>query len=147
MLVESVGVKHEKKSAMLQAMAVKAVRDRRGNVKQLSPSKPVPHMVEVAGEMVIAMPEDHPKVQVEVQVDMATYKDYGLGFKLGRRFRSRKGDNLQIQMLCDTGAHVDCVSRAMMKELGLVEDELLKPKVVVGQWTLELVRSQVTVPE
>ena len=132
-LVESVEVKHEKKYAELQAVNVKAVRDRKGNVKQLLPCNPIPHMVEVAGKMVIAMPEDHPKVQVEMQVDMATYENYGLEVKLGRR--TRKGCKVaprKIQMMCDTGAQVDCVSRAKMKELGLVEDELLKPEVVVG---------------
>ena len=56
----------------------KGCKNKKSGVHSLSTQKPVPHMREIGGEMVIAMPEDHPKVQMEVQVDAKTYEDNGL---------------------------------------------------------------------
>ena len=48
---------------------------------------------------------------------------------------TKKGKLLQIprvELLCDTGAQVDCVNRKQLKALGLVESQLLRPEVVIG---------------
>ena len=38
----------------------------------------------------------------------------------------------RVELLCDTGAQVDCLNRKKLHALGLVEDQLLSPEVVVG---------------
>ena len=48
---------------------------------------------------------------------------------------TRGGKVLQVpkvSLLCDTGAQVDCVSRAQLRGLGLIESQLLQPAVTVG---------------
>ena len=48
---------------------------------------------------------------------------------------TKKGKILQIpkvELLCDTGAQVDCMNRRQLKALGLVESQLLRPEVVIG---------------
>ena len=58
-----------------------------------------------------------------------------MAVKLSKRCMTQKDKILQIpkvSLLCDTGAQVDCVSRAQMRGLGLVENQLLQPAVTVG---------------
>ena len=132
----SVEVKHEKGS-WSEAGLNTVVMKEGGKVleQKLSRHKPVPHMREVAGKMVVAMPEEHPQVNVDVQVDLAEYKEQGLVIDLCRTFRKKNGSNLpppRVAMLCDTGAQVDCVGVATMKKLGLTENMLLRPGVSLG---------------
>merc|ERR1711954_183009 len=59
----------------------------------------------------------------------------GLLLQMGRSSMTKKGKLVQIprvELLCDTGAQVDCVNRKQLKALGLVESQLLKPEVVIG---------------
>ena len=56
-MTESVELKHVKKHKMkLQAVDVKAVKDEKCRKFALSRDQPIPHMREIQGEMVIAMP-------------------------------------------------------------------------------------------
>ena len=135
--VDRLDVKLLKKpiESKMQALRVKAKTKEMSGVHSLSAQKPVPHMREIDGEMVIAMPEDHPKVRVEVQVDAKTYEDNDLEAVLQRRvskWTHKKQEQPRIKMLADTGAQVDCVSRAKFRELGLGEDQLLEPAVTLG---------------
>merc|ERR1711954_344359 len=59
----------------------------------------------------------------------------GLLLQMGRSSMTKTEKLLQIpkvELLCDTGAQVDCVNRKQLKALGLVESQLLRPEVVVG---------------
>ena len=38
----------------------------------------------------------------------------------------------KVELLCDTGAQVDCLNRKKLHALGLGENQLLSPEVVVG---------------
>merc|ERR1711895_210314 len=52
-----------------------------------------------------------------------------------RTSMTKKGTITQIpcvELLCDTGAQVDCLNRRKLHALGLVEDQLLSPEVMVG---------------
>ena len=85
--------------------------------QKLSRHNPVPHIREVEGKLLLAIPKEHPQVHVDILVD------------------EWNGSSLPppvVAMLCDTGAQVDCVSVATMKKLGLTEDLLLRPRVSQG---------------
>ena len=96
-------------------------------------NKPIPHMMDVEGTMVEAMPRAHPTLMVELKVDVDTYEKLGIPLMLGRSHMSKKNKKLlqtpRLKLLCDTGAQVDCVSRKKLKLLGLGEDQLRKPQV------------------
>ena len=112
-----------------------AVQDRTGQSVRLSVTKPIPHMLEEEGRMVVAMPRAHPGVRVQVEVNKDMYKKTGLPLRMGKTSMTKKGKLLQtpkVQLLCDTGAQVDCLNRRKLHALGLVEDQLLSPEVVVG---------------
>ena len=65
--------------------------DSRGNKHKLSPNDLVPHMVETDGEFKVVKPESQPRIDIEIQVDIAAYKQFGLECKLGKQFTDRKG--------------------------------------------------------
>ena len=114
---------------------VGAVQDRMGQPVRLSVTKPIPHMLEEEGRMVVAMPRAHPGVRVQVEINTDMYKRTGLPLRMGKTSMTKKGKLLQIpkvQLLCDTGAQVDCLNKRKLHALGLVEDQLLSPEVVVG---------------
>ena len=134
--VEKVVVQHEKDTkSQVGVKAVAAIRDIHGKVVKLSVSKPIPHMMEVQGKLVVAMPRAHPGVRVQVEVDVSMYKECGLQLKMGKSSMTKEGKLLQVpkvELLCDTGAQVDCVSRRKLRSLGLVESQLLQPAVSIG---------------
>ena len=106
-----------------------------GQQVRLSVDRPIPHMLEEQGKMVVAMPKAHPQVRVQVEVNKDMYVMTGLPLKMCRTSMTRKGKVLQIprvELLCDTGAQVDCLNRKKLQALGLVENQLLSPEVVVG---------------
>ena len=85
--------------------------------------------------MVVAMPRAHPGIRVQVEVNKDMYEKTGLPLRMGKTSMTRKGKLLQIpkvELLCDTGAQVDCINRKKLHALGLVENQLLSPEVVVG---------------
>ena len=63
--------------------AVGAVRDRKGKPVKLSVTKPIPHMLEEKGRMVVAMPRAHPGVRVQVKVNKDMYDKTGLPLRTG----------------------------------------------------------------
>ena len=58
--------------------------------------KPVPHMRDINGKRVIAMPEEHLKVWVEVQGDVMTYIERGLEVVLQRGLMRKSDRELEI---------------------------------------------------
>ena len=97
-------------------------------------NKPIPHMMDVGGTLVEGMPRAHPTMRVQLKVDVGTYKKLGIPLMLGRSFMSKKGRLFQtpkLELLCDTGAQVDCISRRNLRLLGLGEDQLRKPQVTL----------------
>ena len=89
-------------------------------------------MMDVGGTLVEGMPRAHPTLRVQLRVDVEKYKTMGISLKLGRSHMSKKGRLFQtpkLDLLCDTGAQVDCISRRKLKMLGLGEDQLRKPQV------------------
>ena len=91
-----------------------SLMDSRGKKHKLSPNDMVPHMVDTNGELEIAKPEPQPRIDIEVQVDIAAYKHFGLECKLGKQFTDRKGRLLEppkMSMVTDTGAQVDCLNK------------------------------------
>ena len=134
--VEVVKVQHEKSGkTQVGVQSVGIVVDDKGQVVKLSPGQLIPHMQEEDGRMTVTMPKDHPRIRVQVQVNKDMYEKMGLPLKMGRTFMSQKGRLLQIpkvELLCDTGAQVDCMNRKQLRALGLMESQLLKPEVVVG---------------
>ena len=63
------------------------------------------------------------------------YEKTGLPLRMGRTSMTRKGKILQVpkvELLCDTGAQVDCINRKNLCALGLVENQLLSPEVAIG---------------
>ena len=69
-----------------------------------------------------------------MKVNVEMYKRTGLPLRMGRTSMTRKGKMLQIPMielLCDTGAQVDCISRKKLRAHGLKEDQLLSPAVAI----------------
>ena len=75
----------------LPTLQVVSLMDSRGRKHKLSPDDLVPHMVDTNGELVVAKPEPQPRIDIEVQVDIAAYKQFGLEYKLGKQFTDRKG--------------------------------------------------------
>ena len=129
-------VQHETKGGkQVGVKTVRAVKDLKGKPVRLSVTWPIPHMLEVNGKMVVAMPKAHPGIRVQVEVNKNMYEKTGLPLKMGKTSMTRKGKLLQIpkiELLCDTGAQVDCINRKKLHALGLVENQLLSPEVVVG---------------
>ena len=134
--IENVKVQYEQEDrSQVGVKSVGVEVDSKGQIVRLSPGRPVPHMQEEDGQMKVTMPKDHPKVRVQVQVNTEMYEKTGLPLEMGRSFMTKKGKLLQIpnvDLLCDTGAQVDCMNRKQLKALGLVESQLLRPEVVVG---------------
>ena len=88
---------------------------------KLSPLEPVPHMLEEDGDMVVEMPRAHPGLKVLVEVNTGMYEKTGLLLRMGRTSMTRKGKILQVpkvELLCDTGAQVDCINRRTCVPLG-----------------------------
>ena len=127
-----------KKTAGRPEVGVKtvgSVLDNKGRPGMLSVTKPVPHMLEVEGRRVVAMPRAHPGIRVQVEVNKAMYEKTGLPLRMGKSSMTKKGKLLQIpkvELLCDTGAQVDCINRGKLSSLGLVESQLLSPEVALG---------------
>ena len=72
---------------------------------------------------------------MQLEVDVEAYRQFGLEARLSKKCMTKDGKVLQVpkvSLLCDTGAQVDCISRAQMRNLGLVEGQLLQPAVTVG---------------
>ena len=134
--VEKLVVKHETPGDKnVEIKSVKMVLNSGGKPVLLSSDKPIPHMLEVEGQMVVAMPRAHPGVRVQVEVNKDMYEMTGLPLRMGRSSMTKSGKILQIpkvELLCDTGAQVDCPNKRKLRALGLVEDQLLTPEVVVG---------------
>ena len=125
-------VQFETELSTLQAVSLV---DSRGNKYKLSPNDLVPHMVDTDGEFRIVKPESQPRIDIEIQVDIAAYKQFGLQCKLGKQFMDRKGRLLEppkMSMVTDTGAQVDCLSKEKLKCLGLKESSLLKTELSLG---------------
>ena len=134
--MEKLVVQHEMRcDTKAEVKTVKTVLDFGGKPVRLSVNKPIPHMLEEGGRMVVAMPRAHPGVRVQVEVNKDMYDRTGLQLRMGKSSMTRKGKLLQIpkvELLCDTGAQVDCLNRKKLHALGLVENQLLSPEVVVG---------------
>ena len=64
------------------------VRDEKGKLHKLSPNHPIPHILEINGKYQIAKPAEQPKLQVEVQVDITTYREFGMADTLQKKFSS-----------------------------------------------------------
>ena len=112
-----------------------SIMDSRGKKYKLSPKDKIPHMVDNNGELEIATPEPQPRIDVEIQVDTAAYKQFGLECKLGKQFTDRKGRLLEppkTSIVTDTGAQVDCLNKSKLKSLGLNELSLLKTELTLG---------------
>ena len=118
MKVENVKVQYEKEDrGQVGVRSVGVVVDSKGQTVRLSPKRPVPHMEEEDGQMRVTMPKAHPKVRVQVQVNKDMYEKTGLLLQMGRSSMTKKGKLLQIprvELLCDTGAQVDCVNRKQL---------------------------------
>ena len=129
-------VEAEKKTqTQIGVKKVGMVVNTKGRPIKLSVSRPIPHMQEENGKMIIAMPKAHPRVRVRIEVNTEMYKQTGLQLKMRRSSMTKQGKLLQVpkvEVLCDTGAQVDCMSRKQLRLLGLLESQLLKPEVVVG---------------
>ena len=133
--VEKVLVQCEKSNNRTGVKSVGATPHAEEKSVSLSPSQPVPHMLEENGHMVVKMPRSHPGLKVQVRVNVEMYKKTGLPLRMGRTSMTKKGKILQIptiELLCDTGAQVDCISRKKLCALGLKEDQLLSPAVAIG---------------
>merc|ERR1712030_188752 len=65
--------------------------DSQGNKHVLSSKDKIPHMVDNNGELQIASPEPQPRIDVEIQVDVAAYKQFGMECKLGKQFTDHRG--------------------------------------------------------
>ena len=77
-------------------------------------------MVDNNGELEIATPEPQPRIDVQIQVDTAAYKQFWLECKLGKQFTDRKGRLLEppkTSIVMDTGAQVDCLNKSKLKSL------------------------------
>ena len=92
-----------------------ALVDSQGKKHVLSSKDKIPHMVDNNGELEIATPEPQPRIDVEIQVDTAAYKQFGLECKLGKQFTDRRGRLLEppkTSIVTDTGAQVDCLNKS-----------------------------------
>ena len=64
--VEKLMVQHETRvRKQVGVKTVRAVQNSEGKPVRLSVTKPIPHMLEVDGRMVIAMPRAHPGIRVQ----------------------------------------------------------------------------------
>ena len=102
----------------VEIKTVKMVLDSGGKPVRLSVNKPIPHMLEEKGEMVVAMPRAHPGVRVQVEVNKPMYDMTGLPMRMGKTSMTRRGKLLQIpkvELLCDTVAQVDCLNRKKLR--------------------------------
>ena len=120
--VDRIDGQNEKKTRDMQLMTVGAVRGGSGTVIKLSSTRPVPHMMDVEGKFVVGMPRSHPALKVQIAIDVQAYKELGLNLRLSKSFMTRQGKLLQVprvELLCDTGAQVDCVGVKRLKSLGL----------------------------
>ena len=101
-------VQHETKGGkQVGVKTIRAVKDAKGKPVRLSVTRPIPHMLEVDGRMVVAMPRAHPGIRVQVEVNKNMYEKTGLPLRMGKTSMTRKGKLLQIpkvELLCDTGA-------------------------------------------
>ena len=133
--VDKVDGQNEMEARNMRLMTVGAVKDSSGKIVELSDTKPVPHMMDVDGKFVVGMPRSHPALRVQVAIDVQAYKELGLSLRLNKSFMTKQGKLLQVprvDLLCDTGAQVDCVGVKRLRSLGLAEGQLLKPEVGVG---------------
>ena len=131
-MLEQYEMKHKSLTVMNE---VTVLKDSKGKVVKLSASRPIPHMIDVDGKFIVAEPRAHPKLKVQVVVDSEVYKELGLFMRLRRSCMTNRGKVLQIpkmELLCDTGAQVDCMNVGRLSSLGLVKSELLQPEVTVG---------------
>merc|ERR1712030_125632 len=106
--------------------------DSQGNKHVLSPNDKIPHMVDNNGELEIATPEPQPRIDVEIQIDIAAYKQFGMECKLGKQFTDRGGrlaEPPKTSIVTDTGAQVDCLNKNKLKSLGLNESSLLQTEL------------------
>ena len=97
-------------------------------------SKLIPHMIDVGGKLVEAQPPKHPTLKIRMKLDVQTYKDLKIPLQLRKSLMSRSGKVVQtphVELLCDTGAQVDSIGRKKLKLLGLEEDQLLRPQVLL----------------
>merc|ERR1711888_247388 len=103
--------------------------DSQGNKHVPSFGDKIPHMVDNNGELEIATPEPQPRIDVEIQVDIAAYKQFGMECKLGNQITDRRGrlfEPPKTSTVTDTGAQVDCLNKSKLKYLGLNESSLLQ---------------------
>ena len=119
----------QKNGVKVTGVQMDVLCDGKGKLHKLSPNSPIPHMVEGNGKYQIAKPAEQPKLQVEVQVDIKTYREFGMADKLQKKFTNRQGKFVKppkAVFTADTGAQVDCVARNQLKRLGLSEKDLLE---------------------
>merc|ERR1712208_59245 len=112
-----------------------SLMDSQGNKHILSPNDKIPHMVDNNGELEIATPEPQPRIDVEIQVDIAAYKQFGMECKLGKQFTDHRGrlfEPPKTSIVTDTGAQVDCLNKNKLKYLGLNESSLLETELSLG---------------
>ena len=64
---------------------------------------------------------------MQVRVDVGTYKMLGIRLMLGNSHMSQRTPSLEL--FCDTGAQVDCISSKKLRMMGLGEDQLRKHPV------------------
>merc|ERR1712030_100759 len=91
--------------------------DSQGKKHVVSSKDKIPHMVDNNGELEIATPEPQPRIDVEIQVDNAAYKQFGLECKLGKQFTDRSGRLLEppkTSIVTDPGAQVDCLYKSKL---------------------------------
>ena len=138
--VEEIVVQHEKKTGKdcqskskgLDLCELAVQEDAKKEELKWPVNKAIPHMMDVGGTLVEAMPRAHPTLRVQLRVDVETYRKLGIPLILGKSHMSKKGRLFQtprLELLCDTGAQVDCISRRKLKMLGLREDQLRMPQV------------------
>ena len=63
--------------------SIVSLMDSQGKKHVLSPKDKIPYMVDNNGELEITTPEPQPRKDVEIQVDTAAYKQFGLECRLG----------------------------------------------------------------
>ena len=76
---------------------VEAVRYKLGTKVKLSKNRPVPHMVDVGGELLVALPREHPKLRVQLVVDVKFYKEHRLNLRLRRSCMTKQGKRAVVK--------------------------------------------------
>merc|ERR1712030_69600 len=94
--------------------------DSQGNKHVLSPDDKIPHMVDNNGELEVATPEPQPRIDVEIQVDIAAYKQFGMECKLGKQLTDLRG------------RFVEPPNKSKLKYLGINESSLLQTELSLG---------------